>query len=95
MPHEVVEYALGHALGAQVSTVELLVAPLDPASLRGHAVYEAEGVDLFRVAQGKTGQDVCTRAYSETYDAPETEVTQHVQQLIRKLLHGRIYVAMK
>lgn len=95
MPHEVVQDALGHALGAQVTTVELLVPPLDPARLRGHAVYEAEGVHLLGVAKGEPGQDVRTGTNAEAYYGPQVEVTHYEQQLIRKLLHGRIDVAVE
>lgn len=46
VPHQVVEHPLGHPLGAEVASVQLLVAPLDPASLGGHTVDQAERIHL-------------------------------------------------
>lgn len=95
MPHEVIEDTLGHALGAQVTAVELLVAPFDPACLRGHAIDEAEGVHLLGMRQGEASEDIGARADTESNHGSKPEVTDNEQQLFRQLFHGRVHVAAK
>lgn len=93
MPHEVIQDALGHALGAQVTAVELLVTPFDPAGLRGHAIDEAQGVHLLGMRQGKSSEDIRARPDPEANHRSQPEVAHHERQLFRQFLHGRIHVA--
>lgn len=93
VPHEVIEDTLGHALGAQVAAVELLVAPFDPARRRGHAIDEAEGVHLLGMREGEASEDIGASPDTEPNHGSQPEVAHHEQQLIRQLFHGRIHVA--
>lgn len=75
MPHQVLQDTLGHPLGPEVAYVQLLVAPLDPSRLRRDAVYQAQSVNLLRMRQRETGQDVRASTNPEADDGLETEVS--------------------
>jgi len=66
VPHQVIDHALCHALGAQETGIEALIAPLDPARLRGDAVDQAQSAHLVRMGVGETGQNICSGTNAET-----------------------------
>lgn len=93
MPHEIIEYALGHALRPQVAHVQLLITPLDPSRLRGHAVYQAQCVNFLRMGECESRQNVGAGTDPETNYGLDAKVAENEEQLFRELLHGRIGVA--
>lgn len=66
VPHQIIDHALCHALGAQEAGIEALVAPLDPARLRGHAIDQAQGAHLVRMGVSETGQNIRPGTNAET-----------------------------
>lgn len=90
MPHQIVENSLGHALRSQVAYIQLLITPLDPSCLRGHAVYQAQCIYFFRMSECKSCQYVGTSADSETDYRFDAKMAKNEEQLFRQLFHGRI-----
>lgn len=90
MPHQIVENSLGHALRSQVAYIQLLIAPLDPSCLRGHAVYQAQCIYFLRMSECKSCQYVGTSADSESDYRFDAEMAKYEEQLFRQLFHGRI-----
>ena len=46
MPHEIVESTLSHAFRAQMTSVQFLITPLDPAGRCRYAVQQAQRINL-------------------------------------------------
>lgn len=93
VPHQVVDDTLGHPLGAQVTGIERLVAPLNPSSSRGGAVDQAQGADLIWVRDSETRQHVRSSPDSEANYRLEAKVRQHKQQLAGHFVHCGVCVA--
>lgn len=90
MPHQIVEDALGHALWSQVAYIQLLISPLDPSCLRGHAVYQAQCIYFLRMSECKSCQYIGTSPDSETDYRLYAKMAENEEQLFGQLFHGRI-----
>lgn len=46
VPHQIIHNTLGHPFGLQMTGVQFLVTPFDPARYRAHAVYQTKSTNL-------------------------------------------------